>query len=211
MPIFTPRGLKIRLDPVYAFTLLARLEPRVHPIEVLKTTEAVENAPALAGIVAAVIAIGLQASEPTIFWATLITSAIIGASTRYGIFIVPGLIPASKVFSRFSGWGVFLVGVVILAWMSLGWTAAVAYVAGRVAATTVNWFFEVQRGRYYFRVVGEPLTGSEINFFSAYRLHAQAIGESLDVGLEDEAEREKGKAALLRFAEEYPGIAVMFS
>ncbi|MDP9176149.1 MAG: hypothetical protein M3O61_00555 [Gemmatimonadota bacterium] len=99
MPIFTPRGLKIRLDPVYAFTLLARLERAVPPIEVLKTTEAVENAPSLAGIVAAVVAVAFQLSPWAIFWFTFAASVIVGALIRYGVFLVPGLIPLARVFS----------------------------------------------------------------------------------------------------------------
>jgi hypothetical protein len=59
-------------------------------------------------------------------------------------------------------------------------------------------------------MVGHALTGSEINFFSAYRLHAQAIGKTTDVDVSD-AERTNGEASLLRFAEQHPQLAAMFS
>lgn len=83
--------------------------------------------------------------------------------------------------------------------------------AGRIAATGVNWFSEIQRGRYYFRMVGQPLTGSEINFFSAYRLHAQAVGETTNIDISDDHERKNGEATLLRFAKQHPEIAALFS
>jgi hypothetical protein len=141
MPIFTPRGLKIRLDPIYAFTLLARLEPAVPPVEVLRTTEAVENAPSLANTVAAAIAIAFAVSPSAIFWASFTASVIVGTMMRYGTFVIPGLIPLARVYSRFSGWGLFFVAIAIFAWTTLGWRAAGVYAAAHIVAGTVNWFF----------------------------------------------------------------------
>lgn len=210
MAIFTPSGLKIRLDPVFAFTLLSRLEPAVAPIEVLRTTEAVEMAPSLAGQIAVVIAISLRMPPLTVFWVSLGARVFVGTLTLYGAFVVPGLIPLSRGFSRLSGWGVFLVAVVIYSWITLGWPAAVAYVSGVVVAGLVNMAVEWHRSRYYMKRIGVWLTGAEVNFISAYRLHAQAIGKTTDVDTKDD-ERVAGWAALLRFANEYPEIAARFS
>lgn len=210
MPIYTPRGLKIRLDPVHAFTLLARLEPTVPPIDVLRTTEAVENATSLAGVLAAAIAITVGGSIQSIFWSTFLAVTAVGGMNRYGIFLVPGLIWLSRLFSHVSGWGIFFVVLVVYAWVTVGWLGAAAYVGGRLAAGSVNWILELQRGRYYMRVVGHPLTASEINFFSAYRLHAKAIGASIDIDVTDEDETEYGTACLNRFADEHPDIAANY-
>ncbi len=45
MPIYTPRGLKVRLSIDYAFALMARLHPGVNAFQVLKTTEGIESLP----------------------------------------------------------------------------------------------------------------------------------------------------------------------
>ena len=45
MPIYTPRGLNIRVEIPYAFALMARLTPQVEPVAVLKTTEGLEFKP----------------------------------------------------------------------------------------------------------------------------------------------------------------------
>ena len=210
MPIFTPRGLKVRFDPLFAFTLLARLDPAVPPLEVLRTTEAVENAPSLAGVVGAVLAIASDASPSTVFWATFGSVAIIGALIRNGVFVIPGLIPLSRVFSYLSGWGLFFVAVIAYAWATLGWRAALAYVAGRLAAGVVNGFLEMRHGRHFLKRVGYSFTGAEINFFAAYRLHAQASGKTTSLEVDPE-EEEAGRACLLRFAVEHPDLAARFS
>ena len=210
MPIYTPRGLKIRLDPVIAFALLARLEPTVAPIDVLRTTEAIENAPSLVALLAAVVAIASGAAPWTIFWATLGATTVVATLTRFGIFIIPGLIPLSRLFSQVSGWGLFLSGVALLAWLTLGWQAAVAFLGGRIAATVANIGLEMQRGRYYLEHTGQAFTGAEVNFFSAYRLHAQAVGQSTNIEVA-ESEQAAAVESLARFSIQHPEMAVRFS
>lgn len=58
MPVWTPRGLKIRFEPQYAFSLLARIwtrDERQDAYAVLKTTEAIEEVDGLLALVFALI------------------------------------------------------------------------------------------------------------------------------------------------------------
>lgn len=209
MPIFTPRGLKIRLGPIAAFALLARLEPTVRPIEVLRTTEAIENAPLLVGLIACVATVVWKAPVLVIFGTTFGAIAVVGALLRYGVFIIPGLLPLSRLYSRFFGWGLFSLAAIILAWTTLGWLAAVASAAGRVAAGVLNSYLEYRRSRFYMTEVGSPLTGAEVNFFSAFRLHAQSLGISTDITT-FEHETAAAEASFDRFAEAHPQLAAMY-
>ena len=57
MPLYTPRGLKIRLPKSYAFALIGRLYGKETAFRVLKLTEEVENLGALAITIAALLAL----------------------------------------------------------------------------------------------------------------------------------------------------------
>ncbi len=210
MPIFTPRGLKIRLGPISAFALLARLEPTVRPIEVLRTTEAIENVPSLVGVLACVAAVVVSAPSWTLFTTTFVAIVGFGALMRHGIFVIPGLISLSRLYSRFSGWGLFSIAAMLLAWSTLGWRAALGYVAGRVGAGALNSYLELRRSRFYMTEIGSPLTSAEINFFSAYRLHALSVGMTTDITTFDH-ENETGEVSFMRFALEHPQLAARFS
>ena len=62
MPIYTPRGLKVRLAKSYAFALMARLHGKETAFRVLQLTEEVENLGGLATTIAAAIALYYRAS-----------------------------------------------------------------------------------------------------------------------------------------------------
>lgn len=60
MPIYTPRGIKIRIAVSYAFGLMTRLYPEVSPFRILKTTEGIESLPAMFAIISGIIGFLMQ-------------------------------------------------------------------------------------------------------------------------------------------------------
>jgi hypothetical protein len=178
--------------------------------EVLRTTEAIENAPALAGLMACLAAVACKSPLWMMFASTFGASAVVGGLLRYGVFIIPGLLPLSRLYSRFSGWGLFSLAAIVLAWIALGWLAAVAYIGGRVGAGVLNRSLDYGRSRFYMSAIGSPFTGAETNFFSAFRLHAQSIGISTDISTHDH-ETAAAEASFVRFVEAHPQLAAMYS
>jgi hypothetical protein len=56
MAIYTQRGLKIRVAVPYVFGLMARLNPKVSPFRILKTTEGIESLPVMLAFVVGIVA-----------------------------------------------------------------------------------------------------------------------------------------------------------
>jgi hypothetical protein len=66
--------------------------------------------------------------------------------------------------------------------------------------------------RYYFKLLGKPLTSSEIHFFNAYRLHAKRFGIITDINLNEIAELETHWGFVYtEFLAEWPEIADRFA
>lgn len=207
MPIYTPRGLKVRIDPLHAFALMARLEPDVKPIQVLRTTEALEHLSTVCSILAALAALWIAPTLATVTLATLAGGIVGGAVSRYGLFMVPGLVSLGRLYSFVSGFGIVLVLVIGTAWLRASWAGVSGYLVGRVGAGLTNGALNLQRSRVHMRVLGHPLTASEINFFNAYRLHASATGKSLDLEVSDGERKATAHASIERFAAEWPVVA----
>jgi hypothetical protein len=100
--------------------------------------------------------------------------------------------------------------VVLLAYFWQGLWAAAAVILARLAAGAVGLAIELRRARRYKPLIGHPLTGAEISFISAYRLHAQSLGRSLDIDIVDDTERAHGTDSLERFTTDWPEVARRF-
>ena len=211
MPIYTPRGLKIRVDPVYAFNLMCRLEPRISPFKVLETTEAIERIPEVFSILTAILVLNLRVDAFLVFGCVAL-SRIIGAFiTRNGILIFPGIIWLDVVYRKSSKYGFIHVVLFVLGWLQIGWKGAIAYILGMLGGMMVNGIFEMKAAKKYHAETGAALMSSETNFFNAYRLYASRLGISTDLDLTVEEEKSNdGMASLIRFSEEFPEIAMRF-
>ena len=93
MPIYTPRGLKIRLEPEYAFSLLARLDPRVPPFRVLKTTEGIDLVPSAIALIVGLGCFFAQVDHMDVFKYVLIATLLARVLTLYGVVLIPGMYP----------------------------------------------------------------------------------------------------------------------
>lgn len=188
MAIFTPRGLKVRLPINYAFGLMARLFPDTDAFRVLQRTEEVENLAGLATLIAALTAFQLGLNPVMIGVVVATTSFVFKLVHLSGLFIPPFtlLLPVSRIYSWFSGYGFFLLGLLIFGWFAAGWLGILAYVLGRIVAATLVGVIDLWWGRFVFEETGVSVTASERSFFHAYRLEAKKLGRDLSLEVSDE-------------------------
>ncbi|HKQ62509.1 MAG TPA: hypothetical protein VJS92_14555 [Candidatus Polarisedimenticolaceae bacterium] len=194
--LHTPRGLKLRLDPAYVFALLARLGPEARPLDVLRTTEALERVPPAFACVAALGAVVLGAEPPAACAATAVGYAAFGAMTQWSVLLFRPVVTLGRWYRM--RWP--FVGVLAGALLGRGWRTAAAIVLGRVIGGAANGLVELLRSRRYLREVGRALTGAEVNFFSAYRLHARALGRPASLAAPDAGELERGRELMAHSA-----------
>jgi hypothetical protein len=211
MPIYTPRGLKVRLSIDYAFALMARLYPKVSAFEVLKTTEGIESLPQSFAFFAALICFFLQLPPLQIGIVVFFITFLFSLMTRYGFYVFPSIIKIGTIYSYLTGFGLLLILLVGLGLYLVGWRGVVAYFIARFLEGVIAKGLDLRETRKYLREIGEPLTASERNFINAYRLHASRLGVTVDVSVEDE-EREKDHWELTfrDLALKYPEVVARF-
>lgn len=212
----TPRGLKIRIDIPTGFTLLARLwksDPQTDAFRVLKTVEGLESIPSVIGFIGAFIGLLGGSTSWHVAYGLVIGNILGTLSTMFGVFIIPGLPAIATWWSRISGYGLFIGIGVASAWFLKGWEYAAAWIIGAVFAFIVSMLFiEPLRMKHYKAKIGTPLGQSEVNFFNAYRLHADRLGlpKSLEV-TQDEIQSEEWQRCLEDFASKYPEAVSRFA
>jgi len=211
----TPRGLEINIDVPTGFALLARLwvrDPKTDAFRVLKTVEGLEHIPSVAGFIGAFI--GLWAgSAPWHVAGGLVLGNIFGKLvTMFGAFIVPGLPTLATWWSWVSGYGLLIGLGAAFAWFLKGWEYATAWIVGSMLAFVISMLFiEPSRMKYYKAKIGVPLGQSEVNFFNAYRLHADRLGLSHSIEIApDEIQSGKWQDCLEDFAGKYPEAVSRF-
>jgi hypothetical protein len=212
MAIYTPRGLKIRIAVPYAFGLMARLHPKVTPFKILKTTEGIESIPGMLAFIAGMIAFAIHLPP---FQITLVVATIqlVGKLINFfGFYIIPGLVGLGTLFSYISGYGIYLIIVIITGFVLGGWQAVVAFFVGKIIATVGAQVVEYWQTNRYHKLTGHPFTGSEVNFFNAYRLNALQIGITTDIGLDDdEIKEDYWESTFQQFAQEWPEVVQRFT
>ncbi|HNQ23005.1 MAG TPA: hypothetical protein PKK06_07920 [Phycisphaerae bacterium] len=219
MGLMTPRGLKVRLELPWAFGLLARLwikNAKTDAFRVLKTCEAIEEAPEVLALVAGFVVVvwGEQLPVWTIPLALVLGRVAGILLTQLGFIVVvrsTGLLFLAHIFSYVCGYGVLFVAEVPIVVYFRSWVGAMWWVAGLILSEIVAFFVEHPFVSWHNRVIGQPFTSSEINFFIAYRLHAQRLGISQDLDVSD-AEVEDGawRSCLLDYATKYPKAVLRF-
>ena len=187
MALFTPRGLKLRLQLNYAFGLMARLYPETDAFRVLQRTEEVDNLDGLATFIAALTAFFLRLDPLMIGVVVASTSFAFKIVHLAGFYIPPFtfLLPVSRVYSWFSGCGVFLIGLLIFGWFVVGWQGCAAYFLGKITAAIAAGTIDLWWGRIVFQKTGVSVTTSERSFFHAYRLEADRLGRDLSLEVSD--------------------------
>lgn len=212
MAIYTPRGLKIRIAVPYAFGLMARLDPKVNPFRVLKTTEGIENLPDMLAFIAGIIAFIIRL--PPLYIGLAVAGAqLTGALINlFGFYVFPGLVTVSTLFSYIHGCGILLLASLVVGLVFAGWQGALAFFLGKLIAGIIGYGVEFwQIGRYH-KLTGHAFTSSEVHFFNAYRLHASRIGVTTDIDLSDEEmEQEHWGPIFEDFAMKWPEVVARFT
>ncbi|HNZ31579.1 MAG TPA: hypothetical protein PKJ25_05735 [Smithellaceae bacterium] len=212
MAIYTPRGLKIRIAVPYAFGLMARLDPKVTPFRILKTTEGIESLPGMLAFIAGVIAFFLHLPPFQIALVVAVSQLVGKLINAFGLYIVPGLVECGTFYSYLSGYGIFLIVVIIAGFLLGGWQAVVAFFVGKIIASLAGQVLEFWQASRYHNLTGHPFTGSEVSFFNAYRHHASRIGEKTNIDLSDsEMEEDHWGETFQRFAMEWPEVVQRFT
>ncbi len=212
MPIYTPRGLKVRLSMDYAFALMARLYPKVSAFEVLKTTEGIESLPQAFAFIAALICFFLKLSPLQIGLIVFIVTFLFSLMTRYGFYVFPSIVKIGTIYSYLAGFGLLLIILCVVGFYLVGWRGVLAYFIARFLEGVIAKVLDVRETRMYLKEIGEPLTASERNFINAYRLHANRVGVTTDVSVEDEErEKENWESTFMDLAMKYPEVVARFT
>ena len=212
MAIYTPRGLKIRIAVPYAFGLIARLYPKVSAFKVLKTTEGIESLTSIAIFIAAIICFIMKIDPLQIAVVISITYIVSVLLNTFGLFIIPGQVAIGTLYSYISGYGLLLVGIVIIGYLFTGWQGVLAYFVGNFTGWVVARAIEVIETKRYFKLTGFAFTSSERCFFNAYRLHAAKHGITTDINLSEEEEKEENwRGAFEDLSSQWPQVVERFT
>lgn len=212
MAIYTPRGLKIRIAVPTAFGLMARLEPKVSPFRVLKTTEGIESLPGLFALIAGLTAFWLRL-QPAYVALVVASARLVGVFMNVsGFYVIPKLVGLATAYSCITGYGVILAVVMVTGFLLAGWHCVLAFFAGEIVAVAVSYIVELWQTRRYHKLAGYAITGSEVSFFNAYRLHAALIGVTTDIDLNEiELQQAHWGATFERFARDWPEVVRRFT
>ena len=232
MPIYTPRGLKIRLSVDYAFALMARLYPKVDAFKILKTTEGIQKIPSMLAFVAGMLSFFLGFASIQIgFYVFLACVTGMVITTRYlnleylllfldfidekvAVFFrifIPRLPSLGTLYSYVSGFGVLLIILIVCGVVSVGWKGVIAFFIGRILAEFVNLFIAFQIMKKICLQSNWAFTPSEIHFFNAYRFHAAKLGETTGVTVSREELREENWIECFKdLASKWPEVVKRF-
>lgn len=212
MPIYTPRGLKIRLSVEYAFGLIARLYPKVDAFRVLKTTEGIESLPTLFTFVVGLYCFFTHVQPTNTAVAVFVAYLVASIMNLRGLYIIPGIVSLGTLYSYVSGFGILLVVLLILGLITAGWQSVLAFLVGKAVGWGVNQILELWDTKRAFRLSGHPFTASEKFFFNSYRLHASRLGVTTNIELsENELVEDNWKPAFQDFLLKWPQVAARFT
>ena len=186
MAIYTPRGLKIRLSVNHTFALMARLYPKVDAFKILKTTEGLELMPTMLVFIVGVVSFYLRLNPYQIGLYALIASVVGALIITFRLFFIPTLLKLATLYSYVSGFGILFIALAIYGFISVGWQGVGAYFIGKFLGLIVNYGIEFWNMKVIHSQIGTPLTLSELNFFTAYCLHAVEVGKTTDITVSDE-------------------------
>lgn len=212
MAIYTPRGLKIRLEKDHAFALMARLYPTVVAFQVLKTTEGFELIPSVLAFIFGLVAFYLGYTPYQIGLSTFIASVLGHAINVLGLFRLPVLPRLGTLISYASGYGVFFLLVVAVGYLSVGYQGVIAFYAGGLLAGFINLAYDYWNIKHTYSTMGIPYTTSEMSFFNAYRLHASKLGRSTEISVTDDERSESNwRNCLADLASKWPEVVQRFT
>lgn len=207
MQIFTPRGLKIRLDVEYGFALMKRLYPKVDAFKVLKTTEGLELFPSAITFIAALVSFALRLDTVSIAVISFLSYFIAFMLTFFGLYVIPGLPTLGTLYSYISGYGIAFVIIAVIGYLTSGVYGVIAFFIGRILAGILCWVIDFIGAKRAYNKTGIMLWNSEKNFLNAYRLHADKLGITNNIAVSDIEMQEKNWIDCYEdLAQKYPQV-----
>ena len=193
--ILTPRGITIYLQKNYAFGLMARIYPSVNPFQVLEKTQGIYRIHSATAFIVGMICFLTSLSPINIGIITFVAIMVSFLMRIFGIFFIPGIVIVPTLFSRYTGFGLYYLALLIVGLVFVGFWGTVSFFLARIITEGLTMFIEnisgkrigimldvdqatAKAGAMYFAPVRD--------FFNAYRLYALKYGASLDLKLSDE-------------------------
>lgn len=212
MAIYTPRGIKIRLQTEEAFTYIARLQPKFSAFQVLKTVEGIQLIPSVFGFVTGLFLFFTDYSAVDIGLYVGLASILGILLKESGFYIIPFLVRIITGLSYLHGFGFFTISILLTGLLTVGWKGTMFYFIGRWIASLINSLVDILHTKRIFKKTGITVTASERNFFNSYRLHASRMGisTSLNVG-EEEIASKSWELPLMKLGMEWPQVTARFT
>lgn len=214
MAIYTPRGLKIRLSKAYAFALMSRVFPHVDAFRVLQLTEEVENIASTTTFIVGIVAFSMRLEPIVIGLVIALTCFSFKMVHLLGLFIPPFklILPLSRVYSWFAGYGIFFVGLMVLGFFTVGWKGILSFIVARLAAGWLAGAIDFAYAIALSKKMGIPITASERSFFHAYRLSADQVSASPSLEVSDaEMEIENWQPVFTDLMMKWPVVVSRFT
>lgn len=98
----------------------------------------------------------------------------------FGLYIVPGLVGLGTLFSYISGYGIYLIIVIITGFVLGGWQAVVAFFVEKIIASLVGQVLEYWQTSRYHKLTGHHFTWElikllENKYHSSHLIHRALI------------------------------------
>lgn len=185
MAIFTPRGLKIRLDNRYCFALMQRVYPKVSPYKILKTTEGFElikDVYILFAVIVSTYLINDYWIFGIIIFCFSVLDSIVEQFAMRGTYMSKYnlLLNAAIIYSYIDGYLIYTSFVCFISYSIFDWYGIAAYFSAKILATLFNWILGIieaavrhKQNIIHLQTLGMTLTKSERNFLNSYLLYSK--------------------------------------
>lgn len=206
MAIYTPRGLKIRLDPELVFTYTTRVRGKYNSAEVLMMVEGLELLPSLFVYTVAIVCFALRL-DPLVIAAIIAVSCVAFnlASGALGAFLGPKVLLWMSKYVRET---IIFIVLAIDGYFTVGWEGLLYSFAGLVVGIIVNLVFNHLQTRQMMDDFGFPFTKSERLFFKAFVICARKAGVSSSLSIsEEEKQSARWYASYTLYQMAFPQLA----
>jgi len=193
--IVTPRGITIYLPRDYGFALIARLYPKVDAFKVLEKTQGICRIHSAAGFIVGIVCFLLGLSPVMIaIWTFCITLAFF-LMRLFGIFMIPGMVVIPTIYSRFTGFGIITIILLLTGLLRVGIIGTLAFVIARLLVEGITILIENKSGEKLGLKMGEEPVSAKAgamyfapvkDFFYAYKLYASKFGITVDTNVSNE-------------------------
>lgn len=219
--IVTPRGITIYLPRDYSFALIARLYPKVDAFAVLEKAQGIYRTHSAAGFITGLICSSLGLSPLQIAVWTFCITFTLYLMRLFGIFVIPGQVVISTIYSRFTGFGLTYAIILAVGLWRVGILGVIALIVARLAVEALTLLIDRKAGTNLGIKMGmDPVLAKAgamylapaKDFISAYKLYAVRFGIRVDVEVgQEELRKENWIHVWDDLVRKWPQVAQRFS